>query len=114
PGKWACSTPCSGEDYDTAAPPKGRLTPAGAAQLVIEFLIPFDGIIRAVSGANKHEWEFREAISAGLMRRAYLKGRSSMMGCVYPAAPAPARTATAHIEPAATAPVSVAVTARTN
>lgn len=76
-----------GEDYDTAEATGRELTPEAVAQKVVAYLIPFRSVIREVSGANKHEWEFRQAISAGLMRRAYLKGRGEEMGCPYPARP---------------------------
>lgn len=78
-----------GEDYDTAQATERELTPEAVAQKVVAYFIPFRGVIREVSGANRHEWEFRQAISAGLMRRAYLKGRGEQMGCPYPARPRP-------------------------
>lgn len=78
-----------GEDYDTATIPRRTVTPEKVAQQVVAYFIPFRGVIREVSGANRHEWEFRQAISAGLMRRAYLKGRGEEMGCAYPARPYP-------------------------
>jgi len=77
-----------GDDFDTAPPDERGITPTGVAQRVVSFFIPFRGIIREVSGANSHEYEFREAIAAGLMRRAYLKGMGQQMGCPYPASPA--------------------------
>lgn len=77
-----------GDDFDTRPPEERRFTPTGVAQRVIGMFIPFRGIIREVSGANSHEYEFREAIAAGLMRRAYLKGKGQEMGCPYPASPA--------------------------
>jgi hypothetical protein len=75
-----------GEDYDTAT---SRERPGEKAGEVLATLIPFRGVFREVSGASRHEWEFRESISAGLMRRAYLKGRGEQMGCPYPARPFP-------------------------
>lgn len=75
-----------GEDYDTAT---ARERPGENAGEVLATLIPFRGVFREVSGASRHEWEFRESISAGLMRRAYLKGRGEQMGCAYPARPYP-------------------------
>lgn len=75
-----------GEDYDTST---ARERPAGNAGGVLAELIPFRGVFREVSGASRKEREFHEAISAGLMRRAYLKGRGEQMGCAYPSRPYP-------------------------
>lgn len=78
-----------GDDYDTASPEERDITsPTRVAQRVVGMFIPFRGLIREVSGANSHEFQFREAIAAGLMRRAYLKGKGQEMGCPYPASPA--------------------------
>jgi len=78
-----------GEDFDTAA----REQPSGStekiAQSVLASFIPFRGVIRHFSGANRHALEFHEAITAGLSRRAFLKGLGQGMGCAYPARPAP-------------------------
>ncbi|WP_343806691.1 hypothetical protein [Alteraurantiacibacter aestuarii] len=79
-----------GDDFDTSPPDRRGWTPTGIAQTVVGMVIPFRGIIRELSGANAHEYEFREAIAAGLMRRAYLKGKGQEMGCPYPASPASA------------------------
>lgn len=75
-----------GEDYDTAT---ARERPGEDPGEVLATLIPFRGVFREVSGASRKEWEFRESISAGLMRRAYLKGRGEQMGCAYPSRPYP-------------------------
>lgn len=77
-----------GDDYDTAPPPDRGISATGVAQRVVGSFIPFRGLIREISGARAHEAEFREAIAAGLMRRAYLKGRGQELGCPYPASPA--------------------------
>jgi hypothetical protein len=79
-----------GEDYDAATPARRELNAGRIAQRVVGSLIPYRGIIREVSGAEKHEYEFRQAISAGLMRRAYLKGLGQARDCPYPARPMPA------------------------
>ena len=78
-----------GDDLDTAPPSQRKVSPGGIAQRVVGMLIPYRGVIREVSGASKHEWEFRQAISAGMMRRAYLKGLGEALDCEYPARPAP-------------------------
>ncbi|HEY1425429.1 MAG TPA: hypothetical protein VGF50_02040 [Caulobacteraceae bacterium] len=49
--------------------------------------IPFDGAIRAVSGANRHDHRVLNAIKAGSMRRSYLKGLGESIGCPAPATP---------------------------
>lgn len=78
-----------GDDYDTTPPPDRRVTATSAVQQVITFLTPYRGLIREVSGANGRDWNLGQAISAGMMRRAYLKGLGESMGCDYPARPAP-------------------------
>lgn len=78
-----------GNDADADDDKDRRLTVAGVAQSAVGMFIPFRGIIREISGANAHEYEFRQAIAAGLMRRAYLKGLGEARGCPYPARPMP-------------------------
>ena len=77
-----------GDDYDTLAPDADGISVTNIAQRVVGSFIPFRGIIRELSGANERQRDFREAISAGMMRRAYLKGRGEALGCPYPASPA--------------------------
>lgn len=79
-----------GDDVDAGSEEEDRLNPGSVAQSVVGMFIPFRGIIREVSGANSHEYEFRQAIAAGLMRRSYLKGLGEARGCDYPARPMPA------------------------
>lgn len=78
-----------GDDFDTAPPDARGLDAGRVAQRVVGSFIPFRGIIREISGANSHEYNFRAAIGAGMMRRAYLKGLGEARGCAYPARPAP-------------------------
>lgn len=78
-----------GDDVDAGSEEEDRINPGSVAQSVVGMFIPFRGIIREVSGANNHEYEFRQAIAAGLMRRAYLKGLGEARGCEYPARPMP-------------------------
>lgn len=78
-----------GQDFDTAPANKYKTGPTDVAQTVVGYFIPFGGLIRKISGADAHAFKFREAITAGLMRRAYLKGMGQKMGCKYPARPAP-------------------------
>jgi hypothetical protein len=84
-----------GTDYDMEVPEDRTVSAGNIAQRILGSFIPFRGIIREVSGANEHERDFREAIAAGMMRRAYLKGRGQGMGCDYPARPATAAQAAA-------------------
>lgn len=81
-----------GPDYDIATPEQRKLTAGTVGQAVVGSLIPFRGVIREVSGASRHEAEFRQAILAGMMRRAYLKGIGLKLGCAYPARPADEKT----------------------
>jgi len=78
-----------GEDFDTARREHEGASPERMAQNVLAGFIPFRGVIRHLSGADRHAWEFKEAITAGLARRAFLKGLGLGMGCPYPARPAP-------------------------
>lgn len=84
-----------GTDYDMEIPEDSSVSAGNIAQRILGSFIPFRGIIREVSGANEHERDFREAIAAGMMRRAYLKGRGQGLGCDYPARPASAAQAAA-------------------
>ena len=79
-----------GEDMDTAPHTGEHGTNVGRmAQSLLGSLIPYRGVIRSISGANSHERDFKEAIAAGMMRRAYLKGMGQALDCPYPARPAP-------------------------
>lgn len=49
--------------------------------------IPFRGVAREVTGAEAHDRAFNEAVLAGTVRRAYLKGVGESLGCTYPGAP---------------------------
>lgn len=44
-------------------------------------LIPFRGVVRAVSGAASNARDARKAYERGLVRRAYLKGMAKQMDC---------------------------------
>ncbi|WP_347303865.1 hypothetical protein V5740_04395 [Croceibacterium sp. TMG7-5b_MA50] len=79
-----------GEDFDMpGVKPAGGIEVGRMARSVVSMLIPYRGVIREVSGAAAHEKLFKEAIVAGMMRRAYLKGLGEAMGCPYPTRPAP-------------------------
>lgn len=78
-----------GEDFDTATRERPSGSAESVAQNIVASFIPFRSVIRHFSGADRHAWEFNEAITAGLSRRAYLKGLGQGMDCPYPARPAP-------------------------
>lgn len=77
-----------GPDFDVAGPSERKMTAGTVAKSVVGSLIPFRGLIREISGANKHEREFQDAILSGVMRRAFLKGMGLKAGCRYPGRPA--------------------------
>jgi len=49
--------------------------------------IPFDGFIRLLSGAARHDRLVMAAIQAGAIRRGYLKGLGEMRACMPPDVP---------------------------
>lgn len=51
--------------------------------------IPYRGWVRKLTGAERHSKEVAAAVSAGIVRRAYLKGLGEARGCAPPAAPLP-------------------------
>jgi hypothetical protein len=52
-----------------------------------ESLLPFAGFVRTLSGAGHHDELVIEAITAGSVRRGYLKGMGETMNCPRPARP---------------------------
>lgn len=77
-----------GPDIDLPQAERDRITAGRAAKAVVGHLIPFRGLIREVSGANKHEEQMNAAIQAGFVRRGFLKGVGQQKGCKYPGRPA--------------------------
>lgn len=59
----------------------------GALRGTAEGLIPYRGWVRKLSGAERYSREVAAAISAGIVRRAFLKGLGQAAGCQAPAAP---------------------------
>jgi len=79
-----------GEDFDLPRDEEGRRISRGrVAQSVVGSFIPFRGIVREVSGANARRREVNTAITAGMVRRGFLKGLGAQRRCSYPAAPRP-------------------------
>jgi len=66
---------------------KGRSTALGAAASLASDAIPFRGWVRKLSGAEQHDKLVIAAITAGGVRRAYLKGLGEARGCEPPATP---------------------------
>lgn len=54
--------------------------------------IPFRSTVRRLTGAADNQDDVEDAVQAGSLRRAYLKGLGLQMGCAHPAAPLPAPT----------------------
>ena len=57
-------------------------TAVGAIQRTAEGLVPFRSWVRKLSGAERHSRKMAAAISAGAIRRAFLKGVAASQGCV--------------------------------
>jgi len=66
---------------------RSRPMALGAVAGVASDVIPFRGVIRQLSGAQKHDEYVQSAIIAGFTRRAYLKGLGEVRGCPPPATP---------------------------
>ena len=82
-----------GGDFDEPDNPQNPslTTQRGVALTIVhgasELLLPFAGFVRTLSGAQKHDQLVVEVITAGSVRRGYLKGLGEAYGCVPPAAP---------------------------
>ncbi|MFL6657291.1 MAG: hypothetical protein ACJ8GW_04410 [Massilia sp.] len=61
----------------------------GAVQRTVEGAIPFRGWVRKLSGAERHSREVAAAITAGTVRRSFLKGLAAGHAC----APMPMKVA---------------------
>lgn len=76
-----------GPDVDSAEAmaEKAKQTPAefafGATEALAGGLIPFSGVVRFISGAQKREQYAASALYAGSLRRAFLKGTARAKGC---------------------------------
>lgn len=81
--------PVSTEHPGLLARGGGQARNAGldAMRTGVQSQIPFDGVIRVLSGAQHHDHEVMAAIQAGAIRRGYLKGLGEARGCMPPALP---------------------------
>lgn len=66
---------------------KGRGSVLGFAAGAASDAIPFRSWVRKLSGAERHDEIVQRAITAGAVRRAYLKGLGESKGCNPPATP---------------------------
>lgn len=77
-----------GADYDIAdSDGNDRLSEGRIGQSIVGSFLPFRGIVREVSGAAGSDRALRAAYTAGMVRRAFLKGWGLGRGCAYPARP---------------------------
>lgn len=74
-----------GPDRDIPQDRAEKLSVGRVAQAAVGSFIPFRGIIREVSGANKRQRAVDDAVEAGTARRSFLKGYGQARGCAYPA-----------------------------
>ena len=74
-----------GPDRDIPQDRAEKLSAGRVAQAAVGSFIPFRGIIREVSGANKRQRAVGDAVEAGTARRSFLKGYGQARGCAYPA-----------------------------
>ena len=81
-----------GNDFDVATETNRELSPARIARTIVRSFVPFRRIIREISGAEDRERRVEIAVTAGMVRRGYLKGLGQARGCDYPASPHPDRT----------------------
>lgn len=68
---------------------RGEDAATGALQRTAEGVIPFRGWVRKLSGAERYARQVSAAITAGGVRRGFLRGVSTAKACT--AAPAPAK-----------------------
>lgn len=83
----------------------------GALQRTAEGLVPFRSWVRKLSGAERHSRKLAAAITAGSIRRAFLKGFAVSHGCVLTPPPqlaAASAGATANASPASASPTAPA------
>ena len=87
-------TSALGADFDTPDSPlqpsltkKGSKVALALMHGAAETLLPFNGYLRTLTGAQRHDELVMEAITAGSTRRGYLKGIAETRRCPPPAAP---------------------------
>jgi hypothetical protein len=78
---------------------RGRESVLGVMAGAASSVIPFRGWVRQLSGAERHDKLVTAAITAGAVRRAYLKGLGETRGCNPPATPSHVKAGTPPVEP---------------
>ena len=77
-----------GADYDIATDDgKRKLNEGRIGESIVGAIIPFRGVLREVTGAASSDRALTAAYTAGMVRRAFLKGWGMGRGCAYPARP---------------------------
>ena len=78
-----------GPDADAPGtePSRGAILAAAGVRAAINSVIPGLGLVRLVTGADRHQRRVEAAILAGALRRSFLKGLGASRGCEPPAAP---------------------------
>jgi hypothetical protein len=82
-----------GDDFDAPPPPPPTRDEkrTGTANMVLKgaagSIVPFRGWVRQLTGAERHARAVQNAVAAGRVRRAYLKGLGQSIRCRWPAAP---------------------------
>lgn len=66
---------------------RGEDAATGALQRTAEGVIPFRGWVRKLSGAERYARQVGAAITAGGVRRGFLRGMAAAQGCAAPATP---------------------------
>ncbi|MEO6716557.1 MAG: hypothetical protein ABIM50_04835 [Novosphingobium sp.] len=72
-----------GDDVDVQQAGGKRVRPGQVAKAVVGSFIPFEGVIREISGASGHDRRFQAAVASGSARRSFLKGAARGRGCAY-------------------------------
>lgn len=79
-----------GPDLDTVVAPEDTTKSlASKGGEVVRGLVPYGGVVRFVTGANKKDKELREAVLAGYARRGFLRGVEANTKCPPDPPPAP-------------------------
>ena len=82
---------------DQSVQVRGKDAALGAVASATSDIIPFRGWVRKLTGAERHDTLVAAAITAGGVRRAYLKGLGEARGCPPPATPSHILTGTTEV-----------------